>query len=77
MKKKKKNFLFWGSKLKYLRDADSISQAQLARELETTRNTISNLERGIYQPTVEILMRIMQYFQLQIDEIVYEVNHEE
>jgi putative transcriptional regulator len=73
MKTKKKNFLFWGSKLKYLRDADSISQAQLARELETTRNTISNLERGIHQPTVEILMRIMQYFQLEIDEIVYEV----
>jgi len=73
MKKKKNEFIFNGRQLEYLRTLDKISQNQLSRELQVSRNTISNLERGIHQPTIDMLMRIMQYFQLEIEDIVYEV----
>jgi len=73
MNKKKKEFMFSGKQLSYYRKLEKESQSQLARELETTRTTISNLERGIHQPTIDILMRIMQYFDLEIEQIVYEV----
>ena len=73
MKQKKKEFMFSGKQLSYYRKLENESQSQLARELETTRTTISNLERGIHQPTIDILMRIMQYFDLEIEQIVYEV----
>jgi transcriptional regulator with XRE-family HTH domain len=45
-------------KLKAIREAKGISQAELARKARITREYVNRLEAGRYDPTVGVLQRL-------------------
>lgn len=61
------------NRLEELRKARNISQEELAAALEVSRQTISSLERGRYNPSILLAFKIARYFDLTIEDIfIYE-----
>ena len=52
-----------------LRAKKRISQEQLANEIEVTRATINSIEKGNYNPSLELAFRISEFFEKDITEI--------
>ena len=52
-----------------LRAERKISQEHLANEIEVTRATVSAVEKGNYNPSLELAFRIARYFKKDINEI--------
>lgn len=57
------------NKIQELRAARSITQQELADALEVTRATVVALERGSYNPSLELAFRVSRYFEEEIDSI--------
>ena len=52
-------------------------QEELARALSVSRQTISSLEKGRYNPSILLAFKIARYFGLTIEEIfIYEEEEE-
>ncbi|MCI5688820.1 helix-turn-helix transcriptional regulator [Ihubacter sp. rT4E-8] len=61
------------NRLEEIRTAKGIKQDELAKALEVSRQTISSLENGKYNPSILLAFKIARYFQLSIEEIfIYE-----
>ena len=58
-----------GMRLKKLREGFGISQAKLAEELHSTQSSINRYENGQSQPTVALLRRYADYFDVSMDYI--------
>ena len=59
--------------LEKFRAEKSISQTELADALEVSRQTISSLENGRYNPSIVLAFKIAKYFDKTIEEIfIYE-----
>ena len=57
--------------LKRIRERRGISQETVAAQLHTTRQTISNWERGKTNPSIDDLMALAAFFQVRVDELIY------
>ncbi len=57
------------SKIKELRAESDITQEKLAEEVGVTRQTISYLEKGEYNPSLKIAHDIAQYFGKSVDDV--------
>jgi len=57
------------SKIKELRAESGITQEKLAEAVNVTRQTISYLEKGEYNPSLKIAHDIAKYFGKSIDDI--------
>lgn len=57
------------NRLAELRRERGIMQDELAEALQISRQTISSLERGRYNPSILLAFRIARYFGLSIEEI--------
>ena len=55
--------------LKALRKAKGLSQEELAALLEVSRQTISSLEKGRYNPSILLAFKIARYFGQSIEDI--------
>lgn len=64
----------WRENLKKLRKQADKTQAQLASELKTTHQTISNWEKGSGFPTPSEWVEISKIFELPIEDIVTSVH---
>lgn len=51
------------------RDADGLSQADLADAIGVTRQTINSIERGRYDPSLELAFELADYFDTSIEDI--------
>ena len=61
------------NKLEEIRKKRGITQGELADALEVSRQTISSLENGRYNPSIILAFKIARYFKLSIEEIfIYE-----
>ena len=62
-----------------LRKERGIKQEDLARELGVSRQTISSLEKGRYNPSILLAFKIARRFGMQIEDVfIYqEDDHEE
>lgn len=61
------------NRLEELRSDKGISQVELANVLEVSRQTISSLENGRYNPSVILAFKIAEYFEMSIEDIfIYE-----
>ena len=61
------------NKLEEIRKQKGINQEELALALEVSRQTISSLENGRYNPSIVLAFKIARYFNLSIEEIfIYE-----
>lgn len=59
--------------LEQLRKERGIRQEELAEILEVSRQTISSLEKGRYNPSIQLAFKIARYFNLSIEEVfIYE-----
>lgn len=61
------------NRVEELRRTHGLNQETLADALEVTRQTISSLEKGRYNPSITLAFRIARYFDLPIEDIfIYE-----
>lgn len=64
---------FLKNRLESIRNEQGISQEELAKTLEVSRQTISSLENGRYNPSIILAFKIARYFNRTIEEIfIYE-----
>ena len=65
------------NRLEEIRKARGIKQEDLATELGVSRQTISSLEKGRYNPSILLAFKIARYFGMQIEDIfIYEEENQ-
>ncbi|KZX14720.1 antitoxin HipB [Methanobrevibacter cuticularis] len=57
------------NKLKVFRAIKEITQEDLARELEVTRQTIISIEKNKYDPSLKLAFKIAKYFEVNIEDM--------
>ena len=58
-------------KLSYIRKEKGLSQADLAKLVGVSRNTISSIETGQYQPTAKLALLLCVALDKKFEEIFY------
>ena len=66
-------FTFWGDGHEKpsggTQKGPGIRQEDLARDLQVSRQTISSLEKGRYNPSIQLAFKIARYFHLTIEDV--------
>lgn len=57
------------TRIKELRAARGMDQAQLAQLVGVRRETIGRLEKGLYNPSLKLAMDVAQVFGLPVEDI--------
>lgn len=57
------------NRIEELRKARGISQAEFAKLMKVSRQTISSLENGRYNPSIELAYRVAHWFGLTIEDV--------
>lgn len=57
------------TKIKFYREQRGITQQELADEMGVRRETIVNLEKGKYNPSLVLGMQIAKYFGVRVEDI--------
>jgi putative transcriptional regulator len=61
------------AKLKVFRAMRDLTQEALAKEVGVTRQTVIAIEKGQYNPSLELAFKLARYFDVSIEDIfVYE-----
>jgi len=61
------------NRIEEIRKERGLRQEELADALEVSRQTISSLENGRYNPSITLAFKIAAYFSMQIEDIfIYE-----
>ena len=64
------------TRLKYLRAAKGLKQQELGQMVGASRQTVSLIERGDYNPSVPLALRIARVFGKSVDEVFYLTGEE-
>jgi putative transcriptional regulator len=56
--------------------ADEMTQAELARRIGVTRQTVIAIEQGRYSPTLELAFQIAHVFGVPLDEVFQYQKHD-
>lgn len=65
-----------GERIRQLRQQRGWSQAQLSKKLRVHQKQISGYERGIHAPSVELLIRMAELFNVSLDYIAFDDRKE-
>ena len=57
------------NRIEEIRKERGIRQEEFAKSMGVSRQTISSLENGRYNPSIMLAYKIAQYFQLTIEEV--------
>ena len=57
--------------VKQAREELSISQTELGKRCEVSRQTISSIERGEYQPSITLALKIAELFNKTVEELFW------
>ena len=57
------------NRLKVLRAERDWTQAELAKELDVSRQTVNAIETGKFDPSLPLAFRIAQLFELSIEDV--------
>lgn len=64
---------FVKAKLKVFRAMRDLTQEALAKEIGVTRQTVIAIEKGKYNPSLELAFKLARYFDASIEDIfIYE-----
>ena len=63
-------FPSFSERLRELRTSKKLTMEQLSKEIETTRGTIGNFENGNKKPSLDVLIKLADYFDVSIDYLV-------
>ncbi|MFD1349975.1 helix-turn-helix transcriptional regulator [Oceanobacillus caeni] len=55
--------------IREIRQKKGIPQIKMAEDLQVTRQTINAIEKNKYNPSLELALKIIAYFDMPIDEI--------
>lgn len=66
-----------GNHLKELRAAKGLNQQELGTLVGASRQTISLIERGDYNPSITLALRIAKVFGKSVDEVFYLTEEEQ
>ena len=61
-------------RLKSARAAKDLSQEELARAVGVSRQTISAIEKGYYNPTIRLCVKICRTVDCTLDDLFWEGN---
>ena len=65
------------NKLEEIRKERGITQEDLAKILEVSRQTVGSLENGRYNPSIILAFKIARYFEMTIEDIfIYEEEND-
>lgn len=65
------------NKLEEIRKERGITQEDLAKILEVSRQTVGSLENGRYNPSIILAFKIARYFEMAIEDIfIYEEEND-
>lgn len=66
------------NRLEEIRKERGITQEELARALEVSRQTIGSLENGRYNPSIILAFKIAKFFHLTVEDVfIYEEDEHE
>lgn len=57
------------NRIKELRVQHEITQIQMAKDLQVTRQTIVAIENNHYNPSLELALKLAHYFNLKMEDI--------
>ena len=57
------------NRIKEIRLEKGISQVKMAEDLQITRQTINAIENHKYNPSLELALKLLKYFDVTVDEI--------
>lgn len=57
------------NRIEEIRKARDVNQEELAEALGVSRQTISSLENGRYNPSIELAYKLSKYFGMTIEEV--------
>ena len=57
------------NRIEEIRKVRGINQEELAKALCVSRQTISSLENGRYNPSIELAQKLSKYFGMTIEEV--------
>ena len=60
----------FGDVIKKLRTAHNLNQVQLAGKLNISKQTVSNWENNNILPSIEMLVKISQFFMVSTDDLL-------
>lgn len=59
------------NRIREIRLERGITQVKMAEDLQITRQTINAVEKHKYNPSLELALKMIQYFNVSIDELFY------
>ncbi|MFP3728020.1 helix-turn-helix transcriptional regulator [Priestia filamentosa] len=62
------------NRVKELRKELKLTQAELGKKVKVTRQTISFIEKGVYDPSVTLAIKISEALNQEIGEVFW-INH--
>lgn len=62
------------NRLNEYRTEHALTQQGLAESVGVTRQTIISIERGNYEPSVRLALRLARTLKVRVDELFYEPN---
>ena len=66
------------NRLEEIRKQKGIKQEELAEAMKISRQTISSLENGRYNPSVILAIKLARYFEMKVEDIfIYEEEQDE
>ena len=68
-RRKKRGEKFVKNRIEEIRKARGVNQEELAKALGVSRQTISSLENGRYNPSIELAYKLSKYFGMTIEEV--------
>jgi putative transcriptional regulator len=57
--------------IREIRLKKGITQVKLAEDLQITRQTVNAIEKNKYNPSLELALKLMEYFDVSIEELFY------
>ena len=57
------------NRIEEIRNENGIRQEELAKQMGVSRQTISSLENGRYNPSILLAHKIAQFFEMTIEEV--------
>lgn len=55
--------------IREIRQARGITQVKMAEDLQVTRQTINAIEKNKYNPSLELALKLIAYFDVSIEEL--------
>ena len=63
--------------IKKIRKERGIKQLKFAEDLQVTRQTLTAIENGKYNPSLELALKILKYFNLPLEEVFILIEEKE